>query len=414
MKNTNFVKKNKNTNFKKNSIQKKQVKKTIAKTKLNEDVENNIKLLEKYINNKLNKDITEINTNSLLHYITTAKKENNEKYSDAWKKKMIFSLKAYYKELKKPIKLIDKTADKYFKQLVNDELQQKQTQKELDNYLTYDELNILLNENKEYKTKRHMNQYLLISSLATDQPPLRPQLYSNFYIITNKKDIKDDDKNYMHINKQQKKGYLYINDDKVCKFNTKNKIIELQPRFLNIILESLKKYPRKKFIEYDNVKNVEKKLLDELRLITHNKLTFHMARSSFINNWLKQNPQATDAQKIKLAQEMRHTLQSQIIYYKKQEPVNGNLQKIKDKEEQKPQKKQNEDKEPKKYDKYKEVNKIRALIAKANRLKQNIKDETMLKYGILKDKDGKYYYPKQEKEKKIKKVNKKVILSKQI
>lgn len=405
MKNTNLLKKVKNTNLIIGSGKFKENKKTKAKTKLNEDTENNIKLLEKYINTKLNKDITNINTNTLLHYITTAKKENGENYSDAWKKKMIFSLKAYYKELKKPIKLIDKTADKYFKQIKNDELQQKQTQKELDNYLTYDELNILLNENKDYKTKRQMNKYLILASLATDQPPLRPQIYSNLNIVSNKKDIKNDDKNYMYINKQQKKGYLYINNDKVDKFNKKNKIIELQPRFLNIILESLKKYQRNKFIEYENIKNIEIKLLYELQQITNNNFNFNMARSSFVNNWLKKNPQATDAQKIKLAQDMRHTLQSQVIYYKKQEPINGNLQKNKDKEEQKPKKKQkdNKDDEPKKYEKYKEVNKIRALIAKANRLKQNIKDETMLKYGILKDKDGKYYYPKQKKEKEQKK-----------
>lgn len=313
---------------------------------------------------------------------------------------MMFALKAFYTNLKKPVKLIDKNADKLFKDIKKEEIEQKQTKKELENYLTYDELQILLNENKNYKTKRQMNQYLILASMATDQPPLRPQIYSYLNIVTNKKDIKNDDNNYMYINKQQKKGHLYINDDKVCKFNSKNKQIDLKPQFLNIIIESLKKYPRIKFIEYKDVKSVEKKLLDELQLITDNNLTFHMARSAFINNWLKQNPNATDAQKIKLAEDMRHTIQSQICYYKKIDPVSGNLDKIKAIQQAKQIKKNDENKEPKKYEKYKEVNKIRALISKANKTPNHkMREDTIERYGILKDENGKYYLPKKKKQK---------------
>lgn len=423
MKNTKIQENIKNTEIQENKKKVQPPKKSrISQKKINEAYnklteynKKQIDILNKMTMTKFNKNITDINIHELIHYITTAQKENNENYSESWKKKMMFSLKAYYTLLKKPVKLIDKNADKLFKEIKNEEIKQKQTNKEIENYLTYDELQILLNENKNYKTKRQMNRYLILASIATDQPPLRPQIYSNLHIVTNKKDIKNDDNNYMYVNKQQKKGYLFINNDKVDKFNTKNKQIDLKPIFLNIIIESLKKYPRTEFLEYKDVKSIEKKLLDELQLITNNNFTFHMARSSFINNWLKQNPNATDAQKIQLSKDMRHSFEIQTTYYKKIEPISGNLEKIKaklqEKQEKKQIKKNDENTEPKKYEKYKEVNKIRALIAKANRLNHKIKEDTLERYGILQHENGKYYLPKQKKEQ-VKKQIRKIITEK--
>lgn len=375
------------------------------KKKLSTEQKDVIEKFENYIEKIYGKKMTQININTLINYLLHATKENDDKnkgkpYSDSWKKKVLFAIKAYYNELGKPTKLIDKFADMHFKKMIKDELEdQNQSQKEKENYLTYDELNIILRENEEYSTKRQMIQYLLLASICTDQPPLRPQIYADLEIVHYKKDIKDDDNNYMYINRQHKSGYLYINSDKVDKNNKHNKIIDLQPVFLKIVIESLKKYPRNKFIECD-LAEPEQKLLYELRKAVGNNFSFDMARSSYVNDWNKKNPDATDAEKIKLAQMMRHTIQAQMTYYKKKETVTGNLEKIKAKKEAEKAIKEDgkKDEEPKVYEKYKEVNKIRALIAKANREKYKIKEETMNRYGILVDNDGKYYYPKQKKE----------------
>ena len=394
MENTNFSKNTrKNTNLLK--------KENEAKKKLNEQAQEMINILDTYFLEKYNKKLTQTNINTIVHDIETATKKDGSQYSDAWKKRAFFALKQYFNNMKKPTKLIDKHATKYFNKMTSDELKQKQSKKEQDNYLTYDELQELLNDNKNYKTENQMNRYLILATMATDQPPLRPQIYANLHIVTNKKDIKNDDKNYMYINAQKKTGYLYINDDKVHKYNEKNKIIDLHPHFLKIIIDSLKKYPRAKFINLYG-KNPAQQLLYELQeKITGNKFNFDMARSSFINNWNKQNPNATDEQKIKLALSMRHTLQTNLTYYKKKEPVTGNLEKIRkqQKEQQEKKQKKNEDNEPKKYEKYKEVNKIRALITKANKTPNHkIKPDTILKYGIKQDENGKYYIPKQQKD----------------
>lgn len=384
-----------------------------AKKMLNEDQLYEIENLEGYVKEKYNEELLSVNIKKLVGYILNAKqlhtKNKDKPYTDSWKKKKLFALKIYYGELKKPIKMIDNLADGYFKKMVKDNLNnQEQSDKVKENYLTYDELNIIRDGHKNYKTKRQMFKYLILSAICTDQPSLRPQIYASLNIVTKKKDIHDDEKNYMYINKKKKTGYLYINDDKVDKNNEKNKMIELQPKFLKIILDSLQKFPREKFIEYlksdgTPVVKQELKLLYELHLATGNKFNFDMARSSFVNDWNKKHPDATDAEKMELARLMRHTYTTQLTYYKKKETVSGNLEKIKEQKEQKENEKNNKniekkDKEKKYYEKYYEVNKIRALISKANKKSQVIKDETMLKYGILKNNDGKYYYPKQIKE----------------
>jgi hypothetical protein len=356
--------------------------KDIEKIKEDMSEENikSIKGIEKYIKLTYDKDLLKVNTNSLIKYVNIAKKQDGSDYSDAWKKKILFALKEYYSKLNRPIKAFKNESDKYFKKMRSDELDQVQTEKEKENYLTYDELNILLKEKENYKTEREMNMYIILASICTDQPPLRPYNYGDLNIVYSEKDITDDNgENYLYIGKTNSDSYIYINYDKVYKYTKTDKKIYLEPRFFNIIKKSLEFLPRKKLLVYD-VKKPEKKITYELQAITGNKFNFDMARSSYINNWLKITPNIEDPDRIKLAQQMRHTISAQMTYYVKKKPISGNLEKIK--------------KIKKDDDTVNNIDKIRSLISMANKRGTVIKEETIVKYGIEKNNRDKYYLPK--------------------
>jgi integrase len=342
------------------------------------------------------KDMLEVKNGILIKYIENLKRDNGKEYSDAARKGNLFVIKEYYKKLDIKFDEVKKSADEMFKKMLNEEMEQLQTEKEIENYLTYDELNILLEESKNYKTTRDMYKYLILASICMDQPPIRPQIYGDLNIVDesiNKDEMLDEngkkvksDKNYLVVLKESM--YIYINDDKVGNYESNNKSIKIMPKYEKVIRETLKKLDRKKLFEY-NVVNVEQKLLLELQEITKNKFTFDMARSSYINHWNSVNKNASDKEKIELAGMMRHSYETHLRYYKKINPVSGNLKKMRDLLAIK-------EKKGVKNAEYQDSNNASSVVSIANKRGTMIKDETMIKHGITYDEKTEQYVTKKK------------------
>lgn len=364
----------------------------IKNTENTELTEKNIKDLEivkKFLKKNHNiDDVDNENISSLKKYI------NDSNYGESWKENKLFVLSKYFKSIGRKYIMLKKGGIIQMKNRKKIELKKEQTDKEKENYLTYGELNVILKKYENYTTVTDMNRYLILASICTDQPPLRPQIYADLKIIYDKKDINDTD-NFLVLDFKKKSGYFYINDDKVTNddyeihFDDDKKII-MGKTFYSIVVETLDKVPRKNFIEFD-VENMEKKLLYELQKITNLKFTFDMARSSYVNHWHEINPDASDEEKENFAKQMRHTYTYQRLCYYKKNPVSGNL-KLSDTESDNED--DNDNTDLRKMRKY-----IKDLIYSANKRNGVIKDDTIKKYGILQKEDGEYYIPKIEKKK---------------
>lgn len=267
-------------------------------------------------------DLSSYNIKELLNVISTAKKDDGTDYSESWKSRIEYSLKAYFTYIGRPTTLISKVANKRKTNIINEESKQTQSQKEIDNYITYDELKALSRKYSEYNTVNSMKSYLLLASL-TLQPPLRPSVYATLRVIHNKTELNDID-NFIVIG--QRSGYFYINKDKVSKFTT-NKVIKLYPEYFDVVKQSLEYFPRDYLFQYDtdNVHTRTMYLLRKLQSITKHLYTFSMARQAYINHFHELNPKATLEEQNILAKEMRHTTLTSITYYKKKNPVSGNL-----------------------------------------------------------------------------------------
>ena len=369
---------------------------------MNEKNEYDIELLKKYMKNVHNiSDITKENINTIIKYIRNANK------SESWKEGKLFSLERYFASIGRKTKLIKKNAVKTLKKRKTDEQQQGQTEKEKDNYLTYEELNELRKRHEIYYDIESMYQYLLLSAICLDQPPLRPQIYVDLTIIYDKKKMNKTD-NYMILDKNKKTGLIYINDDKVSrkrdiKFSKDNEVI-MEPLFTKVVFETLEKYNRNKLFEFD-VDNKEHKILKMLQDITKNKFTFNMARSSYVTYWWKNHHDAKLTEKIYMAKQMRHTVAYQEMCYRKFDAVSGNLEKIDKKIND-----ENDNEEEKEQESEKTIKThIYNKLYYANKNNITLDNKFIIKYGIQKNEKGEYVYKKEDskdKEKDNENVNK--------
>jgi hypothetical protein len=282
---------------------------------------------KKYIDELLNymKDVHEITNflttpkETMYKLIIEAIKKDGEEYSLSWKENKLYSLASYFEvsDIKTKQAYFIAKAHKLSKQIKGDEEKQHQTEKEKENYLNIFELRNIAEKYQNYKHIDDMYIYLIFSCLCEDQEALRPQIYVNVLYVDNAKDIKNDDKNYIYISKTGKSGYFYINDDKVSDHeeHKQKKRIRLNDDFLKIVKKTFDDYPRKKLFEFD-VENPKQKLLYMLQKTTaehkgKNNFNFQIARSSFTTHKYLENSNMSYIQKKTLAQNMRHTKQTQ-------------------------------------------------------------------------------------------------------
>ena len=304
---------------------------TNSKKQLNNYEEENIDILKNYIKtvHKI-ANIDKIPQEKMYEIINTAKNQkNNQDYSPSWKKLKFYSIAAYYNinDMTKKYEYMFEKAQTYGKMINKVEEKQEKTEREKNNELTIFELRNISEKYKNYKHIDEMYKYLLISSICRDQEPLRPQIYADLKYIDELKNVKDDKQNYIYISKKGKSGFFYINVDKVAKHVEKKigkgekekkekKRIKLKPEYLKIVKKSLDDYPREYLFDL-NVENGEIKLLKMLQDMTDNKFNFQMARSLYITYKYLENNNMTYIQKKALAENMRHTKQTQEIAYLK-------------------------------------------------------------------------------------------------
>jgi hypothetical protein len=286
--------------------------KNLEKQELKEHEEKYINIFKNYMKEAHDiKNIDDIKKERIYKYINEAKNaKNGNDYSNSWKKIILFALVSYYKQKGDldASEYISTKAKEMNKIIEKEEIEQKQTEKEKENYLNIFELRNIAEKYKNYKHIDEMYVYLLLSCICQDQEPLRPQIYSDSIYVDKLEDIKDDGNNYIYISKRGKIGCFYISGDKVNKHNDfiDNKRIRLNKIFLSIVHKSFKDYPRKKLFDFD-VKYPNDKLLDIFQKATGNKFNFQMARSSFSNYKHMENPDMSYAQKKTLAMNMRHS-----------------------------------------------------------------------------------------------------------
>jgi hypothetical protein len=299
------------------------------KVVLKKHEEENIEVLKKYIKEiyKIS-DIDKISQEKMYEIINTAKNQkNNQDYSSSWKKLKLYSIASYYKinDMTTKYEYMIKKACEYGKMMEKIEEKQEKTEREKNNELNIFELRNISEKYKDYKHVDEMYKYLLISSLCRDQEPLRPQIYVDLKYVDELKNVKDDKQNYIYISKKGKSGFFYINSDKVDKHvqkqidkgeSKKKKRIRLKSEYLKIVKKSFDDYPREYLFDL-KIDSCENKLLKMLQDMTNNKFNFQMARSAYITYKYLENNNMSYVQKKTLADNMRHTKQTQEMSYLK-------------------------------------------------------------------------------------------------
>jgi len=244
--------------------------------------------------------------------------EKNDKWGNSSKESLFFMVARYLENFdnknEKYVKIYKEAGFDLLKNNRDKENENKQDEKELENYKTHDYfLNILNNINEEeIKTKVGHFQHLLLS-LLTLTPPLR----TNFYITAKfLRKLTQNDKisNYIWINKQGSlKAYYIVNNDKVTK--TKNYAMNKNLNYIKIeneklvklIVNSFEKYPREYLFEIDGKPISNSTYLNWLRKITDvKKINNDIMRSSYINWFYDNNKTLKD--KEKLSKTMRHSV----------------------------------------------------------------------------------------------------------
>jgi hypothetical protein len=287
-------------------------------------------LLNKMLINKYGKSLDNTHKNTVYKFIENATftiKNEEKKYSDSWKRLMYNALKNYYECNGINTNYISKIIHKYYKKVEKEEEEQKQSAKELENYLDYDKLSELRKQYENYTTIDGMYRYLLLTAIASDQGVCRPQIYANIKFVTNETiDLNNKINNFLNIDT----GELYINNDKISKKQNKIKTfdidvikLQLNPEYYNIIKKTYNEYKREWLFDF-KVKCKRVKLLRMIQQMTGKKITFNMARSSYINH-LKLNINSNYKQRKQVADEMRHNVNSQMKYYEKISPINNNI-----------------------------------------------------------------------------------------
>ena len=289
--------------------------------------------LHSMLYNYMNKNFKNINE---YNFINENKRklmsiiEKNTNWSSSSKESLFFMIARFL--------MIDNPNDKYVKlyqeagfKLLQDnrakENENKQDEKEIENYRPHDYFIDILNSINvdNIQTKIGHYQYLLLALLSY-QPPLRTNFYVSAKII---RTMKENDKtnNFIWISRKGSIKIFYIvNNDKVS--NTKiyamNKnlsYIKLEDtNLIKLINDSYEKYPREYLFEINNKPISQSTYLNWLRKITEvSQINNDIMRSSYVNWFYEHNKKLSDREE--LAHQMRHSvLTSQRNYLKVIEP----------------------------------------------------------------------------------------------
>ena len=238
---------------------------------------------------------------------------NNSNWSDSSKHALYFMI---YDNLKETD---EKAAKKYYnlgiqtmKRIYKKEGENKQDQKEKENYMKLNELSEIATHQKS-KDSQISDKKMILINLITLIPPLRTSFYttSKIYNITDKPDKKE---NYIKLSKKYE-IILNVSKDKISSRKGRT-TIKHRNKKLYILLENyMNKYNY--IYLFGNSQIDSKTLLRWLRNITGREhITINMIRSAHINE-AYDNPEITINNKNDLADKMRHTAPTAALYYAK-------------------------------------------------------------------------------------------------
>lgn len=171
-------------------------------------------------------------------------------------------------------------------------------------------------------------KYLLLALLVL-APPVRIQIYHTAQIIQ-KLNEDDEKQNFLWFTTQgRKRVYYIINNDKASNYkqysidkHIVNKIEIENKRLVDLLYDSIQKYPRKYLFDFNGTQVSEMTLSRWLKDITRLPgATFDMMRSVYITEFYSKNPNLNA--KRELARQMRHSVETASKNYLKIFPVNN-------------------------------------------------------------------------------------------
>jgi len=243
--------------------------------------------------------------------------ELNNAWSDASKEALLFMIARYLYIKNQNDEYSEKFSSAGFQYMIKKRIKEDNNELDTNELISFRSHDFFLKlidkiDVSTITTKEEHMKYLLLNILVL-QPPLRTSFYSSCSFIKSKKD-NDNINNFILLNRRgMLKAYYIINKDKVSnyKFYNLNKNLSTiaieDKKLLNLLNDSLIKYPRKFLFETNKGDNVsDGTLLKWLKDITGIKgLNFDIMRSSFITFFYKQNNKSF-GEKTKLSNQMRH------------------------------------------------------------------------------------------------------------
>lgn len=278
---------------------------------------NYIKTLKEGVNEN---DYINVYKTSLINLI-----EDNDLWSDVSKETLLFMISRYLHNLgdNKYSKIYQLKALEYLKKNQEKEGENELDDKEKlyyrDHQYFLDIINSVENVN-DLSYIEHLK--FLILNLSVIQPPLRTSFYTSCRFIRSKKED-DGINNFIFISKRGKvKIEFIVNNDKASNYKAYNidknlTVIKVENEdLINLINNSLIKYPRKYLLEFNELPISQGTYLSYLRQITKvSGITQDIMRSSYIT-WFYKNHHKLN-EKEKLSKMMRHSVQTAMKNYNK-------------------------------------------------------------------------------------------------
>jgi hypothetical protein len=267
----------------------------------------------KYISNVLYKLNIPVSDSNILKHVDTIYEFIDTKggYATTTKRDYLIVLSLLLKNLKQhdTSKFVYSRALHYSKKHNDREMSQTLDDNEKQNYITYNELTVKLEELiKIFRDKPTLNNIIrvLVLSLYVLQPPIRNN-YGDMKVIHNRddNDMKD---NYLLIDNDTDM-YIILNNDKVIKHYGSSNIKITNERLRDIITIYVTEYTPNNIYLFENKDGspyTKRQIQYVINRMFHDRtLSIYNLRSSYISEYYRQHPKLKDRKE--LAVMMRHS-----------------------------------------------------------------------------------------------------------
>ena len=195
-------------------------------------------------------------------------------------------------------------------------------EKEQENYRDQDFFMKILNDIEPSKLSKTEHFKYLLLALMVWQPTLRTNYYHTAIFIDSLAKVKDNNENYIFLDKEANKAAYIVQKDKVSNttiyriYSHLNNIEISDSKLKTLLFNSFQQYPRKYLFEINEHPVTSNTILNYLRSITRvDKINVDIMRSSYITNYYKNN--LSYRSRDLLAKKMRHSVNTAIVSYNK-------------------------------------------------------------------------------------------------